>query len=254
MKNYTEDSRIQGLVNITEADFCECFKKQCSKIKECSKNILNTNCIYEKPLVKVNYLEKKLENDFALHNATATEFLENICKHLTGESTPNLTISHCGISTGYDTPNQSSSLQLEIGRVAVSSKTRNGTLVTVTSNFDFSDGNTLQTAISSASSSTVFNLSSVIGLSIGDRLRITLDTGQEERKIQSISGNQITLATGLSKTPSLNNIAEQMISRLHLIANGTLTLNSGSAISLAPYIRTKSSTQSILITHTIRLK
>jgi len=254
MKNYIQDSRIQGLINITEGDFSKCFKIQCSEIDKCSQNLLNTTCLYEKPLVKIDSLEKKLENDFALHNATATEFLENICKHLIGESTPNLTISHCGISTAYDTPNQSTPLQQEIGRVTVSNKTRNGTIVTITSTLGFSSGNTLQALITSANSSTVFNLSSVIGLSIGDRLRITLDTGQEERKIQNISGNQITLSTGLSKTPSVNNIVEQMISRLHLVANGTLALNSGSAISLAPYTRTKSSTQNILITHTIRLK
>jgi hypothetical protein len=186
-----------------------------------------------------------------------TELLENIAKHLAGESTPTLEISFCALSTSYDIPDKNSTLALELGRVAVDAPVRSGSVITVASSFGASDAICLNTTISGVTSTTVFTVTSATGLQIGDRVQITLSNlsnRKEERKISNIAGSTITLSEALSATPAVSDAFKQMISRIHLInGSATLTLNSGDAASIAPYKTIKSSTDTLDFEHTITI-
>lgn len=248
---------LAGLINIDEYNWQECININCSLINSCIDNIKkgNISCKYGIPRFKLRVLQKTIENEFAIHNSTGTTFLENICKHLANESTPLLKATHCSLSTAFDTPDTNSAIELEIGRVQVFSPRRDGSTVTINSNFTLTDANTLSTTISSVTSNSIFDLTSVTGLAVGDGIRIIFtDSKYNDRKIQAIAGNQITLTQALDYTPVVGNTANQLIRRIYLIGDGTNTLNTGFGISLAPYIRTKTSSQTINITHTIRFK
>lgn len=189
--------------------------------------------------------------------STNNTLLENIAKHISGESTPTLEAQFTALSTAYDVPTKASTLTLELGRVAVDAPVRSGSVVTVDSTFTLTDGNCLETYITAVTSTTVFTVNSVTGLTIGDRVQITLtnySNRKEERKISNIAGSTITLSEALSATPAVNDFFKQMISRIHLIGgSATLTLNSGDALSIAPYKTIKTSTDTLDFTHTITI-
>ena len=192
----------------------------------------------------------------SIHNNTSQEFLDNIAKHVAGESTPDLEVAYCAFSCAFDPPDKDSSLVLEVGRVAITSADRTNSTIVIDSTFGSTDGNTLSTTVSSVTSNSIFELTSVTGLQVGDALQLTLSGAsnrKETRKISAISTNQITVSSPYSSTITVNDIAAQKIMRLHLIAGGTATLNTGSPVSVAPYPDFKLSSQTKEITHTIKL-
>ena len=249
--------KLDGLINIDSYNWSACISIDCKLLNHCidksKKN--DIKCVYGIPKFKYHEEKKVIENNFAIHNSTGLTFLENISKHLVGESTPSLSATHCSLSTAYDSPTINSIVELEIGRVALFTPSRDSVTCTFNSNFGLTDGNTLTTTISSVTSTSIFDVTSVIGLQIGDRIRvIKTDNSYNERKIQAIAGNQITLTVPLDFTPTIGLSFKQLISRIYLIANGTGTLNTGYGMSIAPYINSKSSTDTRNFKHTLRFK
>jgi hypothetical protein len=183
--------------------------------------------------------------------------LQDVAKHISAESTPTLAVGYCALSTAFDTPDKTTVLEKEIGRVAVTSKTRSGSTVTINSSFGSSSANCLSTTISTVTSATVFTVASTTGLQTGDRVQITLAgyaNRKEERKISTIVGSTITLTEALSATPSASDAFKQMISRVQLAhGSATGTLNSGSATSIAPYKIIKTSLDTVDFIHTITI-
>lgn len=183
--------------------------------------------------------------------------LEDMAKHISGSSTPTLNPGYCAVSTAYDTPDKTSILEGEIGRVAPSSYVRTGSSVIISTTFSTSSGNCLETTINTVTNATTFTVNSTTGLAIGDRVQITiasLANRKEERKISNISSSTITLSEALSAAPATGDLFKQMISRVQLAhGSATSTLNSGSAFSIAPYKAIKTSADTILFEHTITI-
>lgn len=277
MIKYKNDAIFRGIVTVKKANWSKCESINCKLISNCqSKKIEDVECFASIPLVEVtesklnlstfevkgNRLKRlfckliaRLKYKNGIHNNTAQAYLDNICKHIAGESTPDLSISYCGLSAAFDPSDKDSSLENEIDRVATGTPSRNENVVTVTSNFGGSDGNTLSTTVSSATSTTVFDLTSVTGLQVGDALQIVFASTNraETRKISNIASNTITVDTAYSEAPAVSDVANQLIQRLHLVSGGSATLDSGTAISIAPFEQTKSSSETLQINHTIKL-
>ncbi len=265
-----EDSLIRGQVRALKLNFSECIKVNCSLISTChaiakntknpelrSVNPFRIKCEYSKnPLVKVGSLKQWSYKPF--HNLTPNTFLENLAGQIAGEAPTVPVAERCGLSCAYDKPEKTSTMILEIGRVAVDTPVRSGANVTIESTFDTATANTLSTTVSNAStpSTTQFSLTSVTGLSIGDRLQVTTVNGKEQVKISNISTNLITISTtppapALTFAPAVGAVVNQMISRLHL-CQGTSTLNNGIPISIAPFFDTKNNTETLDFIHTIQ--
>jgi hypothetical protein len=264
-----DDSLIRGQVKALKLNFSECIKVNCSLISTCqaiakntknpelrSNNPFRIKCEYsQKPLIKVANLKQWSYKPF--HNLTPNVFLENLAGIIAGEAPTSPVVQRCGLSCAYDKPEKTSTMILEIGRVAVDAPVRSGSTVTIESSFDVSTANTLSTTVSNATtpSTTQFSLTSVTGLSIGDRLQVVTSNGKEQVKVSNISGNLITISTtppapSLTVAPAVSAVVNQMISRLHL-CQGTSTLNNGIPISIAPFFDTKSSSETLDFIHVI---
>jgi hypothetical protein len=174
--------------------------------------------------------------------------IEDIINHLAGSSTPTLEFNYVVFTSNFDVPNQSTTLasdNREIGRVAVDSITDNGSSLTVNYTLDSATANCLSTTVSGASSNTVFDLTSVTGLGVNDRIQITLNGVEYDRKVTNISTNTITVTPPLPSTPSVSDIVKQKISRIALVYNGTASSGTGTVGAWNQYIVYKDSTMSI---------
>lgn len=272
---YKEDRRIQGLVEARKADFVECIHYKCPHLMTCSKQkVSEISCVFEKPLVQfsASKFDLKTETKNAIkafferlklralmpntfHNATNQTFLDNIAKYLADESTPDLSAQYVAFSTEFSVPTKNSSLINEIGRVAPSSVSRAGAVVTVDASFGLTDANTLSTTIKASPTPTAsqFDVNDVTGLQVGDRVQVTLGgTRKVQTKVDSIATLTVTVDPPLDTAPTGGEVFEQMISRVQLVAgSATTTLNSGDPVSIASYIDTKASTQTLDVTFTI---
>lgn len=183
-------------------------------------------------------------------NLAPTQYLEDIASLATGQ-TPDLEFKYVAVSTAYDPPTKSTTLELEKGRVVPTSINRVGARIIVESTFGISDANTASTTINTVTSNKIFTLTSATGFNIGDR--VIIGTAKEERKISNLSGSTVTLDKDLKVTPSNGTTVNQALSRLHLVygSGATLTLNSGYGVSIAQLISTKDSTETILTRHEI---
>jgi len=167
-----------------------------------------------------------------------------------------LRYKYVALSTKFDVPNKTDTIENEIGRVVPISITKVSNKIIVESKFDLSDANTLFTSISAFSDKSHLTLTSASGLAVNDGCLINLPSGlKEERKITAISGSNITLDRDLSENPSTSTSEnfKQMICRIHLIygSTSTLSLNTGFGASIASLKTTKRSTQSIYTRHEI---
>lgn len=248
------DINLKGLINITTSDFSECIKANCNLLRICSNKTVNEIvCIYPAKLVKHTFEKKVIENNYAVKNTTTNTFLENIAKNVSGESTPTLTVLYSALSTNSQQITKNTILENEIGRVAITNSIRVGSSIDITSTFGLTDANTLDTTITSVTDEYTFDLASVVGLAVLDRIRINITNfGDVDRQIDDITSNTITLSDPLPLVPTIGDSAKQLITRIQLVAGGTLTLNSGTGVSIAPSIFTKSSTQTKEFIHTLR--
>lgn len=167
-----------------------------------------------------------------------------------------LRYKYVALSTKFDVPNKTDTIENEIGRVVPISITKVSNKIIVESKFDLSDANTLFTGISVVTDRSHLTLLSTSGLAVNDGCLINLPSGlKEERKITAISGSNITLDRDLSENPSTSTSEnfKQMICRIHLIygSTSTLSLNTGFGASIASLKTTKRSTQSIYTRHEI---
>lgn len=151
-------------------------------------------------------------------------------------------ISHVVWTTNYDPPTSADTLttdNLEIGRVAVSSKTRTNLLLVVTSVLNNATALCLSTTVATdaGNSQTQMKLASVTNLSVNDRIEIQANTGTVDRKVLTIVGNIITIDAALTSTPATGIIVRQKISRMALIALGDNSRLSGMVIEWASFIK-----------------
>ena len=275
---FKKDSRIQGLIKIKKSDFTLCKSSGCIHFNKCtSVKPQDIDCIYKEPLVRFTDSKFNLEPDGfgklhklrsffkqlawrkrfggTFHNDTNQTFLNDLAKHLAGESTPDLTTQFVAFSSAYDNPEKTTVLELELGRVVPSTVTRNNAQVVIEASFGLTDANTLLTNTGTPVSASQFNIVSTTGLQVGDRVEVLLSAlgdRVESRKVSVISGTLITLSTALSLTPTAGDTFRQMISRVQLVHGGaTSTLNSGSPTSIAQYIDTKKSTDTLTITYQV---
>lgn len=275
--NFKNDSRIQGLVKATNTDFTNC--QGCKNYNICTKLPINKIiCIYNKPpyeKIESDNHSMELEEDSKIkaffkrlltyykykntfHNAITNEYLANIQKHASGESTPTtLAISYCGLSTSYNDPTKESTLELEIGRIAIDSIERTGNVIEVQSVFSTTDANTNNTTVSNATTPTTtqFSVTSGTNFNVGDRISVTLSSLSNKKvqtKITAKSTNLLTVSPALDVAPVNTDTVNQLISRINLInGSASLILNSGTSVSISKYVTQKNSTQTITIQHTI---
>lgn len=155
-------------------------------------------------------------------------------------------ISYIALVADFDAPIASTDIAdsgvKELGRV-VPTTSVSGTKLKITASFDTSTANCLNTTISSVTSSSVFDLTSVTGLTTGDRIEIILSTGAEQREVTNISTNTVTVSPALSSTPAGSEVARQLISAFHVVTGGSASANSGSTIYSAQFIKFKDSNE-----------
>jgi hypothetical protein len=275
---YTDDSRIQGLVETKKANFSKCMETNCENLAACTAvKVRDIQCVYEKPLVQISnsrfdlhtetknkikaYFERLLlryRKPNTFHNVTNQVLLDNLAKHVANESTPDLSAQFLALSSEYGVPSKSSLLVNELGRIAPLSVNRNGAEVVIEGTFGLTDANTLSTNVDTPIDRTQFSVDAVSGaglrgLAVGDRIQIKLDGIRwYPTQITAISTLTLTIDPAVDVDLSGGEELEQMIARVHLIGGtATLTLDSGDPFSIAPYINTKSSTENIDVTFTI---
>lgn len=271
-ERYIDDSRIQGLVETKRANFSACMEAGCFRVRECSSvKIKDIDCIHTKPLLQISnskfdlhtetknkvkaFFERlvlRYKNPHTFHNATNQTFLDNLAKYLADESTPDLSAQYIAFSSKFSAPSKNSILELELGRVATT-PTRSGAAVTAEASFGLTDANTLSTTVDTVVDASQFSILDVTGLSIGDRVQVKVGgTAFLPTAVTAISGTLVTVDPPLSTLPVNGDTFEQMISRVQLVAgSATATLNSGDPVSIAPYIDTKSSTETLDVTFTV---
>lgn len=191
-------------------------------------------------------------------NLVPSCYREDIAKNAVGTSA-DIEIKYTELSTNYDPPtrNDGGTLVLGIGRVAPTI-TRTNNRILIESTFSITDANTLgadgTVTVSAVTSTTVFTLTSVTGLAVNDRCKLKLSAAgnrEEHRKITNISGNIVTVDKALPVSPTIGDKFYQEISQVILAYGGsaTLTLNTGSAASMASLVATKESTEILLTRH-----
>lgn len=217
------------------------------KIKGLIKAWIIENCV-STAIHKKDYFDYK-------KNLQPNSYLDDLLN--TAVNTPtDLRYKYVALSTKFDVPNKTDTIQNEIGRVVPISITKVSNKIIVESKFDLLDANTLFTNISAFSDKSHLTLTSASGLAVNDGCLINLPSGlKEERKIAAISGFNITLDRDLSENPSISTSEnfKQMICRIHLVygSTSTLSLNTGFGASIASLKTTKRSTQSIYTRHEI---
>jgi hypothetical protein len=153
-------------------------------------------------------------------------------------------VSYLALVADYDSPTSTSEIGdagvNELGRV-VPTTSVSGNRLTISASFDTSTANCLNTTISGVTSTTVFDLTSVTGLTVGDRIEIVLSTGSEQRKISNIATNTITIDKALSSTPAGSEVVKQYISGFYLVTGGSASANSGTTIFADSFIKFKDS-------------
>lgn len=248
-KNFIGCNSIDGYVKAQINDYKACINSKCKMLDKC----LDINGFMCQDKVNIEFYKVNVNDDGYFHNITPNDFLEQLAITIAGTSTPSLPASHIGLSAYSDDITKTTAIEGEIGRVAKTSATASGNIVTVESTFGLTDANTAITTIASVTSASIFTVNSITGFAINQRIRVNVTgVGLEDRKIQGISSNKITLSTPLSASPTVGDSVNQLITRVQLVRNGTLTLNSGSGLSIAPFVKTKLSTQTLAFTHTIK--
>lgn len=271
---FVQDKRIQGIVRTRTADFTKCIDRKCMMLGDCSTvSPYDIKCIHKKPLVKFsnskshirregNIIQKVVDKVLRpksgyIHNNTNTEFLENLAKHIAGESTPTLTGSYIMTSSAYGTITNNTIIENELDRKAVSSPSRSGSSVTFSATFGLSDSNPLSTtvSVSPTPTTTVFDLADTTGLLAGDALQIGLTayvpTRNEIREVDSV-GATVTMSTGYSQAPASTEVAKVVIKRIYLL-NGSATTTSGTGdiMAIVPIELAKANTQTLACEFTI---
>lgn len=174
-----------------------------------------------------------------IHKAYKDEFLNQVDD---GTIADGLELTHAVFYTDYDAFNSTDTKtgKNELGRVALTSSVVDNTIIK-SFNISSSIANCLNTTISSASSSTVFDLTSITGLAIDDRIEITLSSGTYDRKVTNISSNTVTISEPLPSTPTAGNVVRQKISNVGFVTNGTSSSGSGTLAYSFQWIKYKHS-------------
>lgn len=162
-------------------------------------------------------------------------------------------IKYIALSSAYDPPNNNTVPILEIGRVEpLEPITQINNKLIIEAKFD-SDTYTRETTLASVIDKKTFTVSDTTGFNIGDRIKIS--NSVDQRKIVDIDSesNLIYLNEDLTSLPTVGLKLQQMISRLHLVygSDATLSLNTGSLLSVATLTDTKSSTEDLYTRHEI---
>lgn len=202
-----------------------------------------------------NQVEELFVKDYLSYkkNLTPNQYLNDLASIGRGITT-DMQIKYIALSTAYDPPNRTTSLELECARVApISAITQINNKLVIEAKFD----NTIFTKsvnITAITDKKTFTVNSSAGFTINDRIQIKIGVIWYQRKLTNISGNIFTINEELPTNPTTGtDNCQQMISRLHLVygSGATLSLNTGKACSLAQLIAYKSSTKDIYTRHEI---
>lgn len=245
-----------GLLQPVKASFKKCREINCSLIYHCAnKKPLEAKkeCIKPKGLdpLEIN-LPKDNQPSYVgnnlIHNLITNWYKNAIVEDTFGETTVNKKITHIVLSCHADYPDENSIIENEIGRVPFVDLSANSNTGRCESLFNLSDANTVSPNITNIVSSTVFTVSSTIGLHIGDGGYFNINSIKIPFKIINISGNNITVEEPVSGSPTQ---LFQEIGRIYLVANGTLAPDSGDPVSIAHYKDEKTSSDTLGIVNNI---
>lgn len=168
-------------------------------------------------------------------------------------------IDYIALSTAYDEPDNTTGLEQELVRLAVTPSRVNNT-VTIAGTFP-ADGSTitLSTTVASVTSKKVFTVASVSGLDVagGQRCQLTLagnNNRAEPNKITGVSGLEITTQNEFTVLPQIGDAFELLISRINLIYDGSSTLNSGSPALVSAFYDKKTPSDTFPFNITLQVK
>lgn len=190
---------------------------------------------------------------FSSKNFRPDSYRRHLANQASGSSIPaSLEMNYVSITTKDITLSKSdgdlsSSSPLELARVAVGSVTENDFYSTWTTTIPSGIGTTASSGISSVTSQTEFTLNDASNFRVGDRILVP---GQfVERRITAKSGNDITINSPFSGIVTDDDNLIQLITQVMLVYNGTASLNTGFASSIASLIAKKSANEKLIITH-----
>lgn len=260
--NIKENKPLIGVVNPIKLDFSNCL--DCKLLAICSKKTsiteIKRTCI--KNICPIS--EKKVEDatnlieDGLIKNLTPDWYRNAIMQHTFGVSTPTLKVSHVVLSCHFDDPSYLSEVENEIGRVPISTSSDSGSTGTSEVLFGLSDAITGNYTITAVASKKLFSLNSIIGLHVGDLIKVKLSSysNQEiEAKVKTLpgAGTQIEITTELPVLPVVGDNVYQYLGRIYLVANGTSTPGSGKPVSIALYRDRKLNTDTLSIRHSLTM-
>lgn len=171
-----------------------------------------------------------------------TDFKQAILGQIDDGTITSLELTHAVFYTDYEPflPSDTKAGKNEIGRTALTSSIVDNTVIK-SFNINTSTANCLSTTISSVTSTTVFDLTSVTSLLVDDRIEITVSGVPYQRKVSNISTNTVTISEALPVNPSVGDTVKQMISNIGFVADGTSSSGTGTLFLSVPYIKYKSS-------------
>lgn len=200
-----------------------------------------------------------LTNNKFIHNITPNEFITSIFdEHFLGNSTPSFHISHSALSTSFDIPQRTTTLEGELERIAVTPTGSDGNYTNDITYID-TQAVTASTTITAVVSASEITVDDITGFNTGDRIALTLTdlNGQIAMRKATISGSNIIFDKPFDSSSNLTigDAVNQMISRIHLVCNGGSSANGGGVgLSIAPVFFTKTIDEVVNFIHKIIIK
>lgn len=149
-------------------------------------------------------------------------------------------ISHVALVSSDDVLTDTTDISTlpEKGRV-VPSINQTGNKLVVQSTFPAGTGNCSKTTISGGIGSNYFDVTSITGFAIGNRILVN----GVRYKISNISGSTITTSVNLNPVPIVGNEVKQVFTQFHMVDGGTGIANTGSTTFSNEYEDYKESPQ-----------
>ena len=186
------------------------------------------------------------------HNKITDLFTNTFSKILRGVNGVNetLEVQSVIVGAGYSVPaTTQTALDHQIGGAKVPDDSiYTAYQTTFLTSFITSENNGASTTVSGVTSSSVFDITSATGFSIGDRVEIN----DQKRTIQNLSGTTVTLDEALTAAPTIGDTFLQIWGETGLLINGDSVLGTRSRIADGGYA--KDNTKAIFVESAITVK
>ena len=186
------------------------------------------------------------------HNKITDNFTTTFSKILRGINGLNetLEVQSIVIGAGYSVPaSTQTALDNQIGGAKTPDDSiYTGYQTTFLTSFITSENNGLSTTVSAVTSSSQFDLTSVTGLAIGDRVEIN----DQKRTVANLSGSTVTLDEALTAAPTIGDVFLQIWGETGLLINGDSVLGTRSRVADGGYA--KDNTKAIFVESAITVK